>query len=102
MGAFQEWFAVRTVAGNPSLVHLLCLDWGNLYSTAAGDLGKEASLNLQPSVNGAIDYVVARARHHNWAKPSDKVAEETEKVYISCGRVAWEMEWGLWKWTCPS
>ena len=59
MRTFQEWFAVRMVAGNPSLVHLLCLDRRNLYSTTAGDLGEEASLNLQPSVNGAVDYVVA-------------------------------------------
>lgn len=51
------------MAENLPLVHLLCLDWGNLYSTTAGDLGKEASLNLQPSVNGAIGYVVARASH---------------------------------------
>lgn len=47
---------------------------GELIQHRAGDLGKEASLNLQPSVNGAIHYVVAQASHHNWAEPSDKVA----------------------------
>ena len=38
----------------------ICSVWigGNLCTTA-GDVGKGASLNLQPSVNGAIDYVVA-------------------------------------------
>lgn len=40
----------------------------------ASCLGKGASLNLQPSVNGAIDYVVAGASHLNWAEPSDKPA----------------------------
>lgn len=28
------------------------------YSTIAGNVGKGASLNLQPSVNGAMDYDV--------------------------------------------
>lgn len=40
----------------------------------AVDLGKGASLSLQPSVNGAIDYAVAQTSHLNWAEPSDKAA----------------------------
>lgn len=42
--------------------------WGTWCSTTAGDLGKGASLNLRPSVNGVIDDVVARASHLNWAE----------------------------------
>lgn len=64
-----------------------------LVQHSAGDLGKEASLTLQPSVNGATRYVsVAQASHHNWAEPSDKVAlqgRRLRKVRISCDCVAW-------------
>lgn len=53
----------------------VCSIWiGGTSCTMASCLGKGASLNLQPSVNGAIDYVVAGASHLNWAEPSDKPA----------------------------
>ena len=62
------------VSKNPLTGSSVLSGLGELVQPSAGDLGKEASLNLQPSVNGAIHYVVAQASHHNWADPSDKVA----------------------------
>lgn len=56
----------------------------------AGSLGKGASLNLQPSVNGAIDYVVAGASHLNWAEPSDKAAVVEGCVSCECAAWGWE------------
>lgn len=56
----------------------------------AGSLGKGASLNLQPSVNGAIDYVVAGANHLNWAEPSDKAAVVEGCVSCECAAWGWE------------
>lgn len=104
MGAFQEWLAVKMVSKNPLIGSSSLSGLRELVQHSAGDLGKEASLTLQPSVNGAIRYVVAQASHHNWAEPSDKVApgEATAQVRISCDCVAWGMEWGLCKWKCLS
>ena len=87
------------VSKNPLIGSSALSGLRELVQHSAGDLGKEASLNLQPSVNGAIHYVVAQANHHQIRL---QPGEATAQVRINCECVAWGMEGGLCKWKCPS
>lgn len=70
-GAFQECLLRGWWLEAPRW--FVCSVWTGDFVAMAGDLRK-GQPEPPASVNGAIDYAVARASHLNWAEPSDKAA----------------------------